>query len=123
MNTSKISFFSKIYLLIVSALLFGLLLFPMWRIELQAPQYPEGLLLQLHANKIGGDVDIINGLNHYIGMKTLHTEDFVEFKIFAHHFSVKFRFYFFYFGAAFIIKTYIRFLRKNVVIRKNYFYL
>ncbi len=81
MNTSKISFFSKIYLLIVSALLFGSLLFPMWRIELQAPQYPEGLLLQLHANKIGGDVDIINGLNHYIGMKTLHTEDFVEFKI------------------------------------------
>lgn len=51
----------------------------MWRIELDAPQYPEGLVLQLHANKIGGDVDIINGLNHYIGMKTLHTEDFVEF--------------------------------------------
>ena len=81
MNTSKIDVFSKGILLIVSALLFASLLFPMWRIELTAPQYPEGLVLLLHANKIGGDVAIINGLNHYIGMKTLHTEDFVEFKI------------------------------------------
>lgn len=81
MNTSKISLDSKIVLLIVSALFFCSLLFPMWRIELTAPQYPEGLLLQLYANKIGGNVDIINGLNHYIGMKTLHTEDFAEFKI------------------------------------------
>lgn len=79
MNTSKITVFSKVILLMVSALLFGSIFFPMWRIELSAPQYPEGLMLQLHADKIGGDVDIINGLNHYIGMKTLHTEDFVEF--------------------------------------------
>jgi copper chaperone NosL len=81
MNTSKITLFSKVVLLAVSALFFASLLFPMWRIELTAPQYPEGLVLQLHANKIGGDVDIINGLNHYIGMKTLHTEDFPEFQI------------------------------------------
>ncbi len=79
MKTSKISLLSRVLLLIVSALLFTSLLFPMWRIELTAPQYPEGLVLQLHANKIGGDVDIINGLNHYIGMKTLHKEDFIEF--------------------------------------------
>src|SRR5690606_34963138 len=32
-------------------------------------------------NKIAGDVEIINGLNHYIGMKTLHTENFPEFQI------------------------------------------
>ena len=81
MNTSKISLLSRVLLLIVSGLLFGSLLFPMWRIELAAPQYPEGLLLQLHANKIGGDVAVINGLNHYIGMKTLHTEDFFEFTV------------------------------------------
>ena len=35
----------------------------------------------IYANKLGGNVDIINGLNHYIGMKTLHDKDFVEFKI------------------------------------------
>lgn len=52
---------------------------PVWRIELDAPQYPEGLALTIYANKLAGDVDVINGLNHYIGMKTLHTEDFWEF--------------------------------------------
>lgn len=87
MKTLKISIFSKVILLIVSALFFCSLLFPMWRIELEAPQYPEGLVLQLHANKIGGDVEIINGLNHYIGMKTLHTEDFVEFSILPYVFG------------------------------------
>lgn len=81
MKTQKISLVSKVLLLIVSALFVGSLFVPMWRIELQAPQYPEGLVLQLFANKIGGDVDIINGLNHYIGMSTLHTENFPEFKI------------------------------------------
>ncbi len=54
---------------------------PIWRIELDAPQYPEGLGLYIYASKLGGDVDIINGLNHYIGMKTLHSEEFVEFKV------------------------------------------
>ena len=54
---------------------------PLWQIDLDAPQYPEGLGLKIHANKLAGDVDIINGLNHYIGMKTLHTEDFIEFTI------------------------------------------
>lgn len=87
MNTSKITLFSKVVLLAVSALFFASLLFPMWRIELEAPQYPEGLVLQLHANKIGGDVAIINGLNHYIGMKTLHTEDFPEFQILPYIFG------------------------------------
>jgi copper chaperone NosL len=54
---------------------------PIWRIELDAPQYPEGLALTIHANKLGGEVDIINGLNHYIGMKTLHADEFIEFTI------------------------------------------
>ena len=81
MNNSKISTLSKATLLLVMVLLMASIFVPMWRIELTAPQYPEGLLLQLHANKIGGDVDIINGLNHYIGMKTLHKEDFIEFTI------------------------------------------
>lgn len=65
----------------VSVLFFASLFFPMWQIELQAPQYPEGLVLKLYANKIGGDVEIINGLNHYIGMKTLHTVNFPEFSV------------------------------------------
>lgn len=54
---------------------------PLWQIELAAPQYPEGLILKMYPNKLAGNVDIINGLNHYIGMKTLHTEDFIEFTV------------------------------------------
>ena len=55
--------------------------FPIWQIQLSAPQYPEGLVLSIFANRLGGSVDIINGLNHYIGMRTLHANDFVEFSV------------------------------------------
>lgn len=55
------------------------LILPLWRIELTAPQYPEGLVLKIHANKLSGDVEVVNGLNHYIGMRTLHEKDFPEF--------------------------------------------
>ncbi|MEO7175137.1 MAG: nitrous oxide reductase accessory protein NosL [Saprospiraceae bacterium] len=79
--SNKISKLS-IGLLVVSALSLLISIFvPIWRIELAAPQYPEGLMLFIYANRIGGNVDIINGLNHYIGMKTLHSNDFVEFTV------------------------------------------
>ncbi len=67
--------------MVSSILLFGAVLFPMWRIELAAPQYPEGLVLQIWANKLTGDIDIVNGLNHYIGMRKLKADDFIEFKV------------------------------------------
>jgi len=80
-QSNKISGLSQI-LLIIASLCLGISIFiPIWRIELDAPQYPEGLYLEINANGLGGNVDIINGLNHYIGMKTLHNEDFIEFKI------------------------------------------
>lgn len=88
MNNSKITILSKVMLLVVMVLLLSSIFVPMWRIELSAPQYPEGLVLKLHANKIAGDVDIINGLNHYIGMKTLHKEDFIEFTILPYIFGL-----------------------------------
>jgi copper chaperone NosL len=53
----------------------------MWRIDLVAPQYPEGLYMKIYPNKLGGNVEIINGLNHYIGMKKIIEEDFIEFKV------------------------------------------
>lgn len=88
MNNSKISTLSRAVLLIVMVLLVSSIFVPMWRIELTAPQYPEGLVLKLHANKIAGNVDIINGLNHYIGMKTLHKEDFIEFTVLPYIFGL-----------------------------------
>jgi copper chaperone NosL len=78
---NKISVWSRILLIISSALLVVAIFVPLWQIELSAPQYPEGLGLKIYPDKIGGDVDIINGLNHYIGMKTLHAEDFIEFSV------------------------------------------
>ncbi|MGB4399776.1 MAG: nitrous oxide reductase accessory protein NosL [Daejeonella sp.] len=79
--TNKISNPTRIILTVCGLGLLVVLFAPIWRIELTAPQYPEGLYLSIYANKLAGNVDIINGLNHYIGMKTLHTDDFIEFKV------------------------------------------
>ncbi len=54
---------------------------PIWRIDLWAPQYPEGLTMKIWLSKLSGQVEIINGLNHYIGMAHIKEEMFPEFKI------------------------------------------
>lgn len=72
---------SRLLLVVAAGLLLGSIFVAIWRIELAAPQYPEGLALLIYADKLGGDVDIINGLNHYIGMQTLHAENFIEFSL------------------------------------------
>ncbi len=81
MKTIRIQNWVRLVLVLCGAGLIVVLFVPMWRIDLQAPQYPEGLMLLIYPNKLAGNVDIINGLNHYIGMKTLHSEDFTEFKV------------------------------------------
>ena len=58
---------------------------PLWTMTMYAPQYPNGLRLQIYSHKLEGgnggqDVKEINILNHYIGMRDLTTEDFTEFK-------------------------------------------
>lgn len=53
---------------------------PLWQIMLWAPQYPEGLVMKIWHNTLSGNIDIINGLNHYIGMKHIGVEMFPEFK-------------------------------------------
>lgn len=78
---NKMDVISRLLMVIAAAALIVVLFIPLWRIELNAPQYPEGLKLEIHANALKGNVDIINGLNHYIGMKTLHKEDFTEFTV------------------------------------------
>ena len=69
-------------LIAFAALAMGILLWqPIWRIDLWAPQYPEGLVLQIYHNTFTGNVDQINGLNHYIGMATINNAMFPEFAI------------------------------------------
>ncbi|WP_439880097.1 hypothetical protein ACSX1A_13110 [Pontibacter sp. MBLB2868] len=70
-------------LMIVAALSLGLLfMFPMWKIYLQAPQYPEGLELHIWVNKLAGSSESVlqnfNILNHYIGMEPIHADSFAE---------------------------------------------
>lgn len=81
MKRNQIKGSIRLILGICAIALFAVNYLPIWQIDLDAPQYPEGLQLFIYADKLAGNVDIINGLNHYIGMKTLHTDDFVEFKI------------------------------------------
>lgn len=45
--------------------------FPYWKMTLLAPQYPGGLEVEVYVNRLTGDVDEIDGLNHYIGMRPL----------------------------------------------------
>ena len=71
---------SRILVAFASGALISVFFLPAWRIDLFAPQYPEGLTMYIWINKITGQVDIINGLNHYIGMKHISAEMFPEFK-------------------------------------------
>ncbi|MBK7027767.1 MAG: hypothetical protein IPH45_00445 [Bacteroidales bacterium] len=72
---------SRLIIFVCSTLMIGAFFFPFWKIILEAPQYPEGLEMKIWLNKITGDVEKINGLNHYIGMKLIHKDEFPEFKI------------------------------------------
>ena len=54
--------------------------FPLWRISMKAPQYPNGLYMDIYSHKLvggndGHDVQEINVLNHYIGMHTITREE------------------------------------------------
>lgn len=66
---------SRILMLAAAVLLGATLAFPLWRIRLHAPQYPEGLGMTIRPTTVEGvkphDLENINGLNHYIGMRPI----------------------------------------------------
>ncbi len=76
----QLSVTSRILVAFASGALIAVYFLPAWRIDLFAPQYPEGLSMYIWINKLTGDVDIINGLNHYIGMKHISADMFPEFR-------------------------------------------
>jgi hypothetical protein len=74
-------------LLMVAAALCLLAVFflPLWNLTMFAPQYPDGLRLDIYPYSLvggngGQDIKEINLLNHYIGMRDLAETDFTEFK-------------------------------------------
>jgi len=76
---------SRGLLALASLLLILTYFLPLWRIELVAPQYPEGLRMFIWVNRITGGTEFdlynINLLNHYIGMKPIEPEAIPELKI------------------------------------------
>lgn len=65
---------------LISLALGAVFVVPLWHIQLEAPQYPEGLGMGIWINRLSGDLNTINGLNHYIGMMEIHPESFAELK-------------------------------------------
>ncbi len=55
-----------------------LFVFPMWKITLLAPQYPNGISIDIWINNITGDILNFNIMNHYVGMKKITLEGFPE---------------------------------------------
>ncbi|MBC2839291.1 hypothetical protein [Robiginitalea sp. SC105] len=74
-------------LMMFAAALLPLLLFvfPLWKITLEAPQYPTPLGMYIHINDFTDanphDIKNINLMNHYVGMKYI-PDAIPEFKIF-----------------------------------------
>lgn len=78
---------SRLLILLAAVFLIPTLLFPLWSLTLYSNQFPDGLVLDIHAFKLEGgkstnrdDLKEINSLNHYIGMRELKEDDFTEFK-------------------------------------------
>lgn len=76
---------ARFMLLAAAALLAATYFLPLWNLTMFAPQYPEGLRLDIYSYTLvggnnGQDIKEINVLNHYIGMRDLVNESFTEFK-------------------------------------------
>lgn len=78
---NKMTTLGRVIVAAAALLMLAVYFVPFWQIKMWAPQYPEGLEMQIWVSQITGNVDIINGLNHYIGMKHIKVEMFPEFAI------------------------------------------
>jgi len=75
----------KIIMMLAALLPMLLFVFPLWKITLEAPQYPTPLGMYIYINDFADanphDIKNINLMNHYVGMKYI-PEAIPEFKIF-----------------------------------------
>lgn len=72
----------KILSISAGAIILLLFLFPLWKVTLIAPQYPDGIGMYIWINKITGDtpstLQNINILNHYVGMQKIEPDSIPE---------------------------------------------
>lgn len=71
-----------VLVLLLVPLVIGLTM-PLWHIRMEAPQYPDGLGVDIFAFKLeggheGNDLREINILNHYIGMKKIDRAELAD---------------------------------------------
>lgn len=70
------------FILAAVALMATAYVLPLWRVDLIAPQYPEGLGMLIRINSVDGlkehDLNNINKLNHFIGMKAIEPDAIPE---------------------------------------------
>lgn len=75
----------KIVLLVAALMLIPLYFIPFWSISMTAPQFPEGIGMYISINDVTGhnrhDIQSINILNHYIGMKEIVVDEIPEIRI------------------------------------------
>lgn len=75
----------RIWMAIAALLLIGVYFVPIWSISMDAPQYPEGIGMNITVDNIVGkeknDLNNINGLNHYIGMKEIQPDSIPELRV------------------------------------------
>jgi hypothetical protein len=60
-----------LFLVAAAVLIIVSIFLPYWSLVLHAPQYPQGLVVHAYLDRLEGDVQEIDGLNHYIGMRPL----------------------------------------------------
>ena len=79
---------SKKLMLVAALLPLTLFFTPLWRITLEAPQYPNGITMYIWINQITGDspatLQNINILNHYVGMQYIVPDSIPELSFFPH---------------------------------------
>ena len=76
----QLSPLSRILLVAATIAILPAVFLPTWTITLRAPQYPDGLTMQIYPHTVKGDVQEINLLNHYIGMHAIDADEFPEFR-------------------------------------------
>jgi copper chaperone NosL len=73
---------TRLLLLGAAAAVLAAIWLPLWEVRLVAPQYPEGLGLRIMSHTVEGlkpnDVNSINVLNHYIGMRPIEPDAIPE---------------------------------------------